>query len=270
MLLNVSRVLSPSKTPGLQAASEATSSRIREVAREVGYAPNPHATGLRTSRSSLIGVLVPRLTDLVLATIYQGIEEAARERGYNVFVANSGDDPRHLLSLGHTSPAVVAGASYASTGLDRTAGFLKTYADAGLPIHKDRVLISGFDVESGHQAATKLLQLQPRPTALFAVNDFAAIGAFSALREEGLQAGQDVGIVGFNDVSIAGALPIPLTTVRSRMTEMGKQALELILARINGQEISSRTLEPQLIVRESTVPEAGLAEGRLPNRISTA
>lgn len=331
----VSRVLSPSKTPGLRAASEATSSRIREVAREVGYAPNPHATGLRTSRSSLIGVLVPRLTDLVLATIYQGIEEAARERGYNVFVANSGDDPvervdraemliarrvdglilgdspmtdtlaeslvdrkipfvlvsrrsgshpsvtcddflggqlaaRHLLSLGHTGPAVIAGAAYASTGLDRTAGFLKTYADAGLPIHKDRVLTSGFDVESGHQAATKLLQLQPRPTALFAVNDFAAIGAFSALREEGLQAGQDVGIVGFNDVSIAGALPIPLTTVRSPMTEMGKQALELILARINGQEISSRTLEPQLIVRESTVPEAGVARGHVPNRISTA
>jgi LacI family transcriptional regulator len=290
------------------------------VAREVGYAPNPHATGLRTSRSNLIGVLVPRLTDLVLATIYQGIEDAARQHGYNVFVANSGDDPververaemliarrvdgiilgdsplqdtlaeslierkipfvlvsrrsgnhpsvtcddtlggqlaaRHLLALGHTKPAVIAGEPYASTGVDRTAAFLKTYADAGYPVGEDRVLHSGFDVEAGHHAARKLLQLRPAPTALFAVNDFAAIGAFSALREEGLTAGKDVAIVGFNDVSIAKALPIPLTTVRSPMSEMGKQSLEMMLARINGQDVHARTLEPQLIVRESTVPE---------------
>lgn len=159
---------------------------------------------------------MPRLTDLVLATVYQGVEEAAREHGYNVFVANSGDDAverakraemliarrvdglilgdspisdsladslvdrkipfvlvsrhsgahpsvtcddflggqlgaRHLLSLGHTHPAVIAGEAYASTGLDRTAGFLKTYADAGLPLQEERVLVSGFDVEAGHR-----------------------------------------------------------------------------------------------------------------------
>lgn len=315
----VSRVLSQSQTPGVRSASEATSARIRQLARELGYVPNPHATGLRTSRSHLIGVLVPRLTDLVLATIYQGIEETAREHGYNVFVANSSDDPiqraeraemligrrvdglilgdgriddplaeslrdrkipfalvsrrsgncpsvtcddvlggqlaaRHLLSLGHTNAAVIAGETYASTGIDRTAGFLKTYLESGFRLAEDRVLFSGFDVEAGYETARQLLELSPRPTAIFAVNDFAAIGALRAVREKKLRAGADVAIVGFNDVSIAGALPIPLTTVRSPLTEMGEQVLKMILGLIKGESMRSYMLEPELIIRESTTP----------------
>lgn len=316
----VSRVLSPAKTPGIRAASEKTSARIREIAQELGYMPNPHAIGLRTSRSMLIGVLVPRLTDLVLATIYQGIEEEARGQGYYVFVTNSSDDPeerrrraemliarrvdgiilgdspvddpladslaarhvpfalvsrrsgghpsvscddylggqlvaQHLLSLGHTNVGVIAGVTYASTGIDRTAGFLQAYADAGFPVPRDHIVNSGFDVPAGREAARKLLEINPRPTGIFAVNDFAAIGVFGALRAAGLRGGEDVSVVGFNDVSIAGDLPTPLTTVRSPLEEMGREALKMVLDRISGNEVESRSLKPELIVRASTVPE---------------
>ena len=85
----VSRVLNaPEQDAHLWAAPE-TEQRIREAARRLDYAPNPYAASLRTSRSNLVGVIVPRLQDFVLATVYEGIEEAAIEKGRATFVTNS-------------------------------------------------------------------------------------------------------------------------------------------------------------------------------------
>ena len=314
-----SRVLSPSTQAGVRAASPATTDRIRALAIELGYAPNPHATGLRTRRSQLVGVLVPRLTDIVLATIYDGVEEAAQEHGYHTFVANSRDSPaertrrtemllarhvdglilgdapydgvfadalaargvpfvlvsrragehpsvtcddelggklvaEHLLTLGHSRVAVVAGEPYASTGIDRTAGFRAVFAAAGLPVTDDRVLHSGFDVAAGHDAGTRLLSAVQRPTAIFAVNDFAAIGVLGAIREAGLRVGHDVAVVGYNDVPVVAELPVPMTTVRSPMHQMGRDGFELLHTRLGGAEVESRRLAPTLMVRESSGP----------------
>lgn len=73
--------------------SPRTVERVRAVAGDLGYRPDPAASSLRTRRSGLIGVLVPRLTDIVLATIYEGLDAAAAEAGYQTFVANTSDDP---------------------------------------------------------------------------------------------------------------------------------------------------------------------------------
>ena len=90
----VSRVLNATARPGSRAASLKTSERIQRLARELGYVPNPHATGLRTQQSNLVGVLAPRLSDVVFAMIYEGLEEAAGHRGLHTFVTNSRDDPQ--------------------------------------------------------------------------------------------------------------------------------------------------------------------------------
>lgn len=312
----VSRVLAPGARPPARTASPVTAARIRALADYLGYVPNPHATGLRTRRSNVIGVLAPRLTDIVLATIYEGIEEAAQELGLHTFVANSRDDPRqralkvemlldrrvdglilgdspldgsfadglanrgvpfvlvsrragdhpsvtcddylggrmvadHLLGLGHEQPAVIAGASFASTGVDRTAGFVDRYAEVGLNVTDDRVVHSSFDAAGGREAVGKLLSRGRHPTALFAVNDFAAIGALGTLRDQGLVPGEDVAVVGFNDVPVAADLPVPLTTVRSPMHEMGRRAARLLTERLAGRETPSERLKPSLVVRWS-------------------
>ena len=311
----VSRALTPG-TPGVAAS---TAMRIRAIAAEMGYQPDPAAAALRTRRSSVFGVLVPRLTDFVLARIYEGIDAAAAEAGYNTFVANTTDDPgqrrirldgllsrrvdgivlgdarldgdelvknlaskgipyvlvsrrlrghlsvttddllggrlaaQHLLELGHERVAVVAGEPYASTGVERTAGFRRTYADAGRPVPDDQVRHSRFDVEGGHSAAAALLDLRPHPTAVFAVNDTAAIGVMGALRERGLRPGKDVAVVGYNDIPIAADLPVPLTSVHSPMFEMGSEALALLLDRMQGRPVRSRRLRPELVARASTL-----------------
>jgi LacI family transcriptional regulator len=313
----VSRVLHAKPDEQMRAASESTVQRIRALADELGYRPNPHATSLRTRRSNLVGVLVPRLSDIVLATIYEGIEEAAAEHGFSTFVTNTRDVPaiqrartemvlgrrvdgmifgdayvdgrfldeiaarkvpfvlvsrragshvsvtcddyeggrlaaRHLLELGHRSVAVIAGEPYASTGIDRTAGFVETYREAGLPVPDRRILHSRFDAPGGRDAADHLLGDGIPPTAIFAVNDFAAIGALGAARDRGMTVGVDLALVGFNDTSLVAELPVALTTVRSPMHTMGRRGLTLLTALIRGDGAVSERLAPELIVRAST------------------
>lgn len=316
----VSRVLSTSGGDPTRWASLQTVERIQRIAVEVGFSKNPHAAGLRTSRSHLAGVLVPRLTDMVLATIYEGISDSARKLGYQTFVTNSYDEAalrkeaadmllarrvdgviigdavvhdddlltslarrevpfvlvsrrsadypsvtcddlaggslaaRHLLERGHTQVAIIAGEAYSSTSVDRTAGFRAVYADAGHPVSADRVVHCGFDVAGGRNAAETILTEHPSVSAIFAVNDFAAIGALGAIRTHDRTAGADIAIVGYNDTPLAGELPIPLTTVRSPMWEMGAQAMTMLLDRINGRPVTSIRLSPSLSVRESSMP----------------
>ncbi|KID28482.1 transcriptional regulator, LacI family [Prauserella sp. Am3] len=313
----VSRVLNGSPEEAQRAASTARAEHIRRVAAELNYRPNPHATSLRTQRSNLVGVLVPQLSDLVLATIYEGIEAAAAEHGLATFVMNSHDDPdqqrartdlalsrhvdglifgdaradgdvlatvadrevpfvlvsrrvgdypsvtcddyaggrlvaEHFLESGHNRVGVIAGEPFASTGSDRTAGFVDHCRERGLELPESHVVHSPFDVEGGRQAADRLLNLDPRPTAIFAVNDFAAIGAMGAVRDHGMTPGVDVAVAGFNDTPLARELPIPLTSVRSPMHEMGVGALELLVTLLNGQPGESRALAPKLQIRESS------------------
>jgi len=85
----VSRVLSGKSPMG---ASEETADAVREAARELGYFVDPWAASLRTQRTQTIGVLLPRLTDNVLATIYEAIDDVATDAGYQVLVASTGDD----------------------------------------------------------------------------------------------------------------------------------------------------------------------------------
>ncbi|MFE9171889.1 LacI family DNA-binding transcriptional regulator [Streptomyces kebangsaanensis] len=311
----VSRAL----TPGANGVSPATAQRIRALAAELGYQRDPAATTLRTGRSSIFGVLVPRLTDFVLARIYEGLDAAAARHGYNTFVANTTDDPalrrerleellarrvagivlgdarldgddlvkilarrnipyvlvsrrltghlsvttddllggrlaaEHLLQLGHHCVGVAAGEPYASTGVERTTGFVRRYAEAGFPLPPEYVLPSRFDTAGGHAAGAALLDLDPRPTAIFAVNDTAAIGVIGALREHGLRPGSDVAVVGYNDIPVAADMPVPLTTVHSPMFEMGQQAMGLLIDRLHGRRVRSKRLRPHLIARDSTL-----------------
>jgi len=314
----VSRILHSGSEVARGAASVATAERVRELARKRGYSPDPQAAGLRTRRTRLMGVIVPRLSDLVLAIMYEGIDEAAAELGYSTFVMNSRDDPEeqrrktdtmlarrvdglilgdahlengllreltarkvpfvlmnrrvpgypsatcddvlggqlvadHLWIKGHRNVAVIAGEPYASTAIDRTAGFVDRWRSLGGNISREAVVWSRFDTAGGREAAeTILTHCNPHPTALFAVNDFAAIGAMGALRSHGLTVGDDVAVVGFNDTSLAEELPIPLSSVRSPMLDIGRAAVQLLKQVLDGKSVEPVMLEPTLCVRESS------------------
>jgi LacI family transcriptional regulator len=167
----------------------------------------------------------------------------------------------HLVELGHEAVAVITGNDEVSTARERREGFLEGLRSHGLDCSPRHIMNAGFDPASGRRAGSVLLDREPRPTAIFAANDLCAIGVMGAAVERGLRIGHDIAIIGYNDVSIARELPVPLTTIRSPVQQMGALAVSSLLKVLAGEKVEPIYLTPELVVRESTDPSAARAWG---------
>ena len=105
--------------------------------------------------------------------------------------------------------------------------------------------ISNLAFESGLTAAERLLDLMPRPTAIFASNDEMAAGVMHAARQRGLDIPKDLSIVGFDDTPVAAHVWPPLTTVRWPIASMARSAALKLTAGLDGEQIVE---EPSLFL----------------------
>jgi LacI family transcriptional regulator len=162
---------------------------------------------------------------------------------------------QHLIELGHVRIGHLAGQATVSTGVLRRRGYQAAMADADLPAEPELQVESGFTEEGGARAAERLLALADPPTAVFAVTDTAAIGAFGYARRAGLRVPEDIAIVGYNDIPLAGRLIPGLTTVHVPIHEFGSAAARMLLEQIDGGAVVPKRVifTPQLVVRGSTV-----------------
>lgn len=160
----------------------------------------------------------------------------------------------HLVALGHRRIAHIAGSDEMSTGHTRRRGYLETIQRHRLPEDPALVVRGSFRESGGYDAMKQLLALSRPPTAVFAVNDLAAVGAIRAIDEAGLRVPEDISIVGFNDLPVAIGVSRFLTTVHLPLHEMGKVAAQRLLVEISGAEVSPEpTIIPvDLMVRQST------------------
>ena len=162
---------------------------------------------------------------------------------------------QHLISLGHVRIGHLAGQSTVSTGVLRRRGFQMAMTEAGLSTMPELQVESGFIEEGGIRGMEKLLALREPPTALFAVTDAVAVGAYGVVRRSGLRIPEDAAIVGYNDIPLAGRLIPGLTTVHVPIHEFGSAAARLLLEQIESGHVTPRRVvySPQLVVRGSTV-----------------
>ncbi len=164
---------------------------------------------------------------------------------------------RHLLSLGHRRIAALSGPKGISTSADRVAGYRQAMIAAGIPESEHLAYYAGFTVEGGYETARQVLAIDRPPTALFAANNFIAMGAFRALREAGRRVPDDASLVAFDDIPVSFA-PDPFLTVAAQpVYEMGKRATELLLTRLAGEgpaEPQEVVFHTELILRRSTAP----------------
>lgn len=160
----------------------------------------------------------------------------------------------HLLTLGHRRLGHIAGPQNADTARRRLAGFRAALEAAGIELDPRAIAETSFDEAGGHVAAARLLRLDPRPTALFVANVRAAIGAMAAATRLGLRIPADISLVAFHDVPFASYLSPPLTTVRMPLQEMGRQAVDNLLALVGGGTVDDVMVgtPPELVVRSST------------------
>jgi len=165
----------------------------------------------------------------------------------------------HLVELGHTRIAYIAGPQTISTGVGRYAAYVDAMAGQGLEVDPAIVRFAeSFSERAGALALGELFEAGAPFTAVLAANDLVALGCYELLAQRGLRAPDDVSVVGFNDMHFADRFDPPLTTVRIPHHEMGRRAGELLLARIGGSAESGGVvvLPAKLIVRSSTRPPA--------------
>jgi LacI family transcriptional regulator len=174
---------------------------------------------------------------------------------------------RHLATLGHRVIGVLCGEPSVENVIERIQGFELELQKFGLEIPQAYKVTGRQDLQLGLRI-TDLLDLEPRPTAIFATNDIVAIGAWRKLVESGFRIPRDISIVGFDDIAISRFLVPPLTTVAQPYREIGAKAVDLLIDLVgSGQgkksEEKNVILAPALKVRGSTAPlKKGGVDGR--------
>lgn len=170
---------------------------------------------------------------------------------------------KHLIELGHRRIGFVSGSIRTINRLDRLDGYRQALAEAQIA-YDDTLIWQGMSdidfgdaetMDMGRRGTRELLCRENPPTALFAINDMVAFGAYAGAREVGLTVPDDVSIAGFDDIALTEVVNPPLTTVRQPIEEIANTAVARLLARIqeNGAEPAGHiALAPELIVRSST------------------
>lgn len=174
----------------------------------------------------------------------------------------------HLIRLGHRKIAFIGARPHEAPRLRRYIGYRKALKKHKIPLNRDWIvgpdLGPAYATQSdGHAAFLQLMRLKDRPTAVFARNDFAAIGALRAAHEMGLRVPRDVAIAGFDNIPLAEYITPPLTTVAQPIAEQGRRAAEFLLERMKtpgSLESREYRFDCRLIVRGST--DAGIQSGQ--------
>ncbi|MCD4823650.1 MAG: LacI family transcriptional regulator [Phycisphaerae bacterium] len=170
---------------------------------------------------------------------------------------------KYLFDLGHRRIAICSGRPTWISALAKYRGYRRAMEDCGLSLD-DRFYIrtENSNLAAGRNAAEQILKLDERPDGVLFHNDEMAAGAMLGLREAHVRIPEDMSLIGFDNLSLSKATPVPLTTVASSLDEVGRIATEILLAKIeavsespqdkkSNQELRSVRLVPKLIIRNS-------------------
>jgi LacI family transcriptional regulator len=160
----------------------------------------------------------------------------------------------HLAELGHARIAFIKGPPQNADARERLRGFRHAMRPLGAAVAHTLELPAEFTESSGYDAAKKILEQSPRPTAIFAANDAMAIGALAALNEAGVTVPREMTLVGFDDIPIARYVAPPMTTMRVDIAELGRRAFSLLLdviAHPRRRQKRQECIGTTLVVRKS-------------------
>jgi len=179
------------------------------------------------------------------------------------------DAVMHLIKCGHRRIAHLYGTA-GSANDARLQGYLTALGESGLVYSPAYVRKMGTnvvrqngdrfepDIEGGYRNMCELLALPEPPTAVFAGNDYQAIGAMRAIKEAGKKVPDDIAVIGFDDLKFSSLIEPPLTTVRQPKYDIGRAAFRILLQRIHHHDENDtwnshlhEILKTELIVRKS-------------------
>lgn len=211
--------------------------------------------------------LARSLADWRVPTVYVGFGEEPQDLPVGQIGAAIIDDclgmraaAAHLAEAGHRRVAVIAGPTPHDVPLLR----LRAFADEFKRAAGDRAVVhhvnaADWSPEGGHRAMGDLVGSGLDVTAVHVASDLMAVGAIRAIHEAGLQIPHDTAVVGFGDFRVSGYLEPPLTTVRWPLSDLATQAIDLLLAQLNGQSrgFERVALPTELVIRASSRAQSG-------------
>lgn len=163
----------------------------------------------------------------------------------------------HLLALGHRNIALLQLQVTADRAERRRRGWEAALHAAGLPAPDELVVAGGHAPETGYVGMQRLIAIDPKPTAVFAANVMAAVGAVRAAADAGLRVPEDISIAALHDLSFGDYTTPRLTIARLPLFEMGERAIGILLEqRHDGMPRHELVSQPavRMVVRESTAP----------------
>ncbi|HET7080425.1 MAG TPA: LacI family DNA-binding transcriptional regulator [Chloroflexia bacterium] len=189
-------------------------------------APTRGSTGIlqTLARRQLPFVLIDRLVQGVVADSVRG---DSRGGAYTI--------TQHLIATGYRRIGIISGPLTVSTAEERVAGYKQALEEAGRAPDPSLILYGQYSESWGYQATQKLMARRSCPDAIFAANNFIALGVLEALHTSGLQVPQDVAVVSFDDVTQITSTRF-LTTIVQPAAEMGRIAVRLLLDRLAGPD----------------------------------
>jgi LacI family transcriptional regulator len=166
------------------------------------------------------------------------------------------DVTRHLISQGCRRIVHITAPSAQNVYADRLQGYKQALKAAQIPFDESYVLTGNLSLEAGKKAAEAILEMNPRPDAVFGANDNCAVGCMLTLKAAGIRIPEDMAVAGFNNDPVSQVIEPNLTTVNNPGYEMGEVAARQLINHLKSgksvQTTNSVILRSELIVRAST------------------
>jgi DNA-binding LacI/PurR family transcriptional regulator len=207
------------------------------------FGPRLHDEGLRAlEKEGFPTVLMGNLPETAFYTVDIDNYAAARSA-----VA-------HLIQLGHKRIACITnGPVNYTSSLERLRGYRQALEDSGMTYNENLVRYGEFNHQSGYDQMSALLELKPRPQAVFVASDVVAFGAMAAIRDHKFVVPGDISLVGFDDIPSARFMNPPLSTVHLPSADLARKSFEVLYQLIRHQRPAKKRilLDTHLVVRQS-------------------
>lgn len=166
----------------------------------------------------------------------------------------------HLINQGCKKIAHISGYQHVHIYKERLRGYTQALLDNDLPLDKTLIFESDMTLKNGCELAEKMLQSQPIPDAIFASNDYTALGAIQVLKEHNINIPEQVAVVGFSNEAFTTFVTPTISTVEQHSRKLGEKAVQLFINVINDEtpekikDVPTKIIvTPELIVRESSL-----------------
>lgn len=148
-----------------------------------------------------------------------------------------------LIDEGHRKIGIIKGPSSSKPGRDRFLGYLRAMEDGDLKVRDEYIAKGNFKIDMAYERTKELLSLNNPPTAIFTSNNFTTIGCLRALTELDLTIGQDISVIGFDEVQILNDIDYKLSVIERDATLQGREAMNILLTRLEEKEKTDKYIK---------------------------